>query len=156
MGHLTCFLGGNILLGAKYLSRPDLFQFGEALIEGCRHSYASMPTGIGPESWSWSPQQVKPGISGPLTIPQKRFLKETGIWPTALNYNLRPEVVESYFYGWRITGQEKYRKWAWEAFNAIKKATEAEWGYSEIGDVTEVDKERNLKDNSESFWSGEF
>lgn len=30
-------------------------------------------------------------------------------------YILRPEVVESYFYLWRLTKDTKYRDWAWEA-----------------------------------------
>ncbi|KAK6509869.1 hypothetical protein TWF481_004597 [Arthrobotrys musiformis] len=158
MGHLTCFVGGNILLGAKYLSQQSLFSFGEALIEGCHHSYASMPSKVGPESWSWMPRESHlrpPHFPGPITLPQKKMYEETGIWSTAPNYNLRPEVVESYFYGWRITGEEKYRRWAWEAFEAIVKATETEWGYSEVDDVTEVRKEGNLRDASESFWSAE-
>lgn len=30
-------------------------------------------------------------------------------------YILRPEVVETYMYMWRLTHDPKYRKWAWEA-----------------------------------------
>lgn len=30
-------------------------------------------------------------------------------------YILRPEVIESYFYMWRITKDPKYREWGWEA-----------------------------------------
>jgi len=30
-------------------------------------------------------------------------------------YILRPEVVETYFYLWRVTKQPKYRNWAWDA-----------------------------------------
>ncbi|KAF3119824.1 hypothetical protein TWF569_003573 [Orbilia oligospora] len=158
MGHLTCFIGGNILLGAKYFSQPSLLSFGEALIEGCHHSYDSMPSKIGPESWSWMPRESHlrpPHFPGPVALSQKEMYERTGIWVTVTNYNLRPEVVESYFYGWRITGEEKYRQWAWEAFEAIVKATETEWGYSEVEDVTEVRKGRNLRDTSESFWSAE-
>ncbi|KAK6533909.1 hypothetical protein TWF281_005254 [Arthrobotrys megalospora] len=158
MGHLTCFVGGNILLGAKYLSQPSLFSFGEALIEGCHHSYDSMPSKVGPENWSWMPRESHlrpPHFPGPITLSQKEMYEKTGIWPTATNYNLRPEVVESYFYGWRITGEEKYRRWAWEAFEAIVKATEVEWGYSELEDVTTAGKKGNLRDTSESFWSAE-
>ncbi len=29
-------------------------------------------------------------------------------------YILRPEVVESYFYLWRNTKEQKYRDWAWD------------------------------------------
>ena len=30
-------------------------------------------------------------------------------------YILRPEVIETYFYMWRLTKDQKYRDWAWEA-----------------------------------------
>ena len=30
-------------------------------------------------------------------------------------YILRPEVIESYFVLWRLTGDNKYREWGWEA-----------------------------------------
>ncbi len=30
-------------------------------------------------------------------------------------YILRPEVVETYFYMWRLTKDPKYRQWGWEA-----------------------------------------
>lgn len=31
------------------------------------------------------------------------------------HYLLRPETVESYFYMWRLTKDQKYRDWGWEA-----------------------------------------
>ena len=30
-------------------------------------------------------------------------------------YILRPEVLETHFYMWRFTKEQKYRDWAWEA-----------------------------------------
>lgn len=30
-------------------------------------------------------------------------------------YILRPETIEAYFMMWRITHEQKYRDWAWEA-----------------------------------------
>lgn len=30
-------------------------------------------------------------------------------------YILRPEVIESYMYMWRLTHDPKYREWGWEA-----------------------------------------
>ena len=30
-------------------------------------------------------------------------------------YILRPETIESYFYLWRLTKDQKYREWGWEA-----------------------------------------
>lgn len=40
-------------------------------------------------------------------------------------YILRPEVIESYFVLYRITGDPKYRDWAWEAAQAIERYSKA-------------------------------
>ena len=36
-------------------------------------------------------------------------------------YILRPEVIESYFYMWRLTKEQKYRDWGWEATQVSKR-----------------------------------
>lgn len=38
-------------------------------------------------------------------------------------YILRPEVVESYFYLWRITKDPKYRDWAWDYVQVSTRRT---------------------------------
>jgi mannosyl-oligosaccharide alpha-1,2-mannosidase len=35
--------------------------------------------------------------------------------PADKKYILRPETIESYFYMWRLTKEQHYRDWAWEA-----------------------------------------
>ena len=37
---------------------------------------------------------------------------------------LRPETVESYFYMWRLTGDQKYREWGWEVVQVSVLANE--------------------------------
>lgn len=34
-------------------------------------------------------------------------------------YILRPEVVETHFYMWRLTKEDKYRDWNWEAVQVM-------------------------------------
>jgi hypothetical protein len=41
-------------------------------------------------------------------------------------YLLRPEVAESVFVAWRMTGDERYRHVAWRIFGAIK-LLQVEW-----------------------------
>ena len=43
--------------------------------------------------------------------------------------------MESYFVLWRSTHDQKYRDWAWEAFQAIEKHCRVEAGYAGIKDV---------------------
>ncbi len=43
---------------------------------------------------------------------------------------LRPEVLESFFYMWRFTGDVVYQKWAWQIFLAFEKYSKVESGYA--------------------------
>jgi len=52
--HLTCFDGGNFLLGGQVLGRQDYIDFGLKLVDGCHDTYTSTATGIGPEQFSWN------------------------------------------------------------------------------------------------------
>ncbi len=64
----------------------------------------------------------------------------------------RPETVESLFYMWRITGDEKYRQWGWEMFESFVKwmAVEDGTGYTSLSSVLTVPPPQ--RDNMESFW----
>ncbi|KAG5857992.1 hypothetical protein ANANG_G00025350 [Anguilla anguilla] len=50
-------------------------------------------------------------------------------------YILRPEVIESYMYMWRLTHDPKYRQWGWEAVEALERHCRVEAGFSGIRDV---------------------
>lgn len=63
-------------------------------------------------------------------------LETYGFWVSDGRYLLRPETVESYFYGWRITGKKVYKDWAWEAFRNVEREGRGEWGWGEVMDVT--------------------
>ncbi|KAF9630591.1 Glycoside hydrolase family 47 [Lasiodiplodia theobromae] len=159
MSHLACFAPGNLMLGGAYLDKPDLIVLGKALLDGCRHSYAAMPTGIGPEKFSWIPYAGLPeGSFEPRTPRQRAELAQHGFWLADAKYRLRPEYVESLFYAWRITGEQRYRDWAWDAFVAFEKYCKTEYGFAAIRDVgVNVKKGRKVThiDESESFWAAE-
>ncbi|KAF9529051.1 glycoside hydrolase family 47 protein [Crepidotus variabilis] len=133
----------------------------EGLAQTCYLSYADQATGLGPdEMWmstkaaskpklwinaldtwrlegskgSWSRgkmmgKSIPPGLQNgkPMKDPTRRdyTLKAT-------NYLLRPETVESLYILWRLTGQAKYREWAWNIFEAIEKVAKTESGYTHI------------------------
>jgi mannosyl-oligosaccharide alpha-1,2-mannosidase len=162
-GHLACFAPGTILLGSKFYNQPYLRTFALALLEGCRHTYTSTPSKIGPESWSWIPKySYDEPTFFPETARQKKEWSETGLWSTDPQYKGRPEYVESLFYAWRITGEQRYRDWAWEAFSAIEKHCKAPYGYAQLADVYKVKPsewtgtgEDRWIDKQESFWAAE-
>uniref|UniRef100_A0A0M3HNX3 alpha-1,2-Mannosidase n=1 Tax=Ascaris lumbricoides TaxID=6252 RepID=A0A0M3HNX3_ASCLU len=64
-------------------------------------------------------------------------------------YIQRPEVIETWFYLWRATHDEKYRDWCWSAAQAIQKYCRTASGYSGIRNVYTTNVE--LDDVQQSF-----
>ena len=53
--HLKCFLGGTVALAAKIFNRPQDLSIARGLTDGCVWAYDSMPTGIMPETFMYTP-----------------------------------------------------------------------------------------------------
>jgi mannosyl-oligosaccharide alpha-1,2-mannosidase len=68
-------------------------------------------------------------------------------------YILRPEVLESYFYLWRMTKDNKYREWAWDFVEAIEKYCKTSNGYSGISNVYDIHSKKD--DVMQSFFVAE-
>jgi mannosyl-oligosaccharide alpha-1,2-mannosidase len=144
--HLTCFDGGNFILGGSVLGKAEYLDFGLKLVESCHYTYAATATGIGPEAFSWDRNRVP--------ADQRAFFEKNGFWVTASDYILRPEVIESIYYAYRATGDPKYQLWVWDAFLAFNKTVRAGSGFSEITNVNAPDGGAK-RDNQESFWFAE-
>ena len=66
----------------------------------------------------------------------------------------RPEVLESNFYAWRITGDTKYVERAASAVASFNKFLRVSTGgYAGISDVN--NQQTSLIDETESFWFAE-
>jgi len=131
MGHLACFIAGLLALGEKNTPDEELKQWyhesSAEITKTCHESYHRTKSGLGPETMLFdSMHEVTTSNAG------ERY------------YILRPEVVESYFVLWRMTHDEKYRDWAWEAVEAIEKNCRCGVGYCGIRDV---DQESPSHDN---------
>lgn len=115
MGHLACFMGGNIILGGRYLEREDFVQFGLDVTDTCHETYVKSKSKIGPEHFSFYPyghaSTFEPQHEG-----HWEQVRKSGFWVTDARWHLRPETVESYFYAYRITGNKMYQDWAWDAY----------------------------------------
>ncbi|KOS47904.1 hypothetical protein ACN38_g1160 [Penicillium nordicum] len=140
--HLTCFDGGNFILGGTVLDRPDFIDFGLKLVDGCEATYNQTLTGIGPESWGWDPKKVPSD--------QKDFYEKAGFYITNGAYDLRPEVIESFYYAYRVTGNEIYRDWVWNSFKAINATCRTGSGFAAVSNVNTADGGSKF-DNEESF-----
>ncbi|KAH8724351.1 glycoside hydrolase [Phaeosphaeriaceae sp. PMI808] len=176
--HLTCFAGGMVALGAKIFNRTGELDVARKLVDGCIWAYDSMPTGVMPETFkvipcydeedcTWSTDRwhdvVKKVSSGdyPEGSDVRDMIKADGLQPgfasiTDPRFLLRPEAIESVFLLYRITGDPTLQDAAWRMFEAINKATLAEYAYSAIADVTvQEGKETEKLDQCESFWMAE-
>uniref|UniRef100_A0A7M4G250 alpha-1,2-Mannosidase n=2 Tax=Crocodylus porosus TaxID=8502 RepID=A0A7M4G250_CROPO len=121
MGHLACFSGGMIALGAEHAGGEQKQQHMDLAAEithTCHESYSRSDTKLGPEAFRFDS-----GTEATATRLSERY------------YILRPEVVESYLYMWRLTHDPKYRQWGWEVVQALEKHCRVEAGYSGIRDV---------------------
>ncbi|KAL8745949.1 MAG: hypothetical protein Q9190_001976 [Brigantiaea leucoxantha] len=128
--HLTCFDGGSFLLGGNVLDRQDYIDFGLELVNGCHETYINTATRIGPEAFSWNSTAAEQSSDD-----DEEFFQKNGFYVTNGVYDLRPEVIESYYYAYRITKNETYRDWAWDAFVAINATCRTETGFTAISDV---------------------
>jgi len=125
MDHLACFAGGLFALGSRTftdeLKRKEHMDIGAGITNTCHESYNRSATGIGPESF--------------------RFTESFEAEAVRLNekyYILRPEVFEAYFVLWRLTKDQRYREWAWEAVQALEKYCRVEHGYTGLKNVYKV------------------
>ncbi|KAJ9150998.1 alpha-1,2-Mannosidase [Coniochaeta hoffmannii] len=154
--HLACFDGGNFILGGLTLNEPRYVDFGLALTAACHDTYEHTTTGIGPEVFQWQDNKQPLNATnnpGPPAA-QADFYKEAGFWITDADYVLRPEVIESFYYAYRATGDTKYQEWAWEAFLHINSTCRVGSGYSSVSDVN-APGGGGYTDFQESFWFAE-
>lgn len=81
------------------------------------------------------------------------FYAQHGFYITASDYILRPEVLESNFYAWRVTGNKKYLSRAQAAIASFKKYLRVNGGgYAGLYDVMNPSQK---VDDTESFWYAE-
>lgn len=153
---VACFDGGNFILGGLTLENQEYIDYGLELVNGCHETYRATATKIGPEVFRWQDSKLAPNATNNQPPPAEwaEFYEEAGFWIQASSYVLRPEVIESFYYAYRATGDTKYQDWAWDAFLAINKTTSAGVGFSSIDDVNAPDGGEKT-DFQESFWFAE-
>lgn len=142
-------------MAAKVFQRDDDLSIAVKLTNGCIWGYEKTASGIMPEeilripchSWGsckWDEklwQRALGEYSTYKTIP--------GAIITKKYYMLRPEVIESVFYLYRITGEDYWREKGWAMFKSIEAATRTEFGNAEVDDVTLEDSSK--RDSMQSF-----
>ncbi|KAL5119229.1 hypothetical protein ACEQ8H_002940 [Pleosporales sp. CAS-2024a] len=162
--HLTCFIGGMFGLGGRLFQDAHHVNLGAKLTKGCIFTYASMPTGIMPESFSMIPctsrtscpwnetswAQRKAELCGSTLDSDTGASTTTGFPDKACNnppgftyikdrrYMLRPEAIESVFIMYRITADRSYLQHAWNMFTSVVAESRTPFANGQVLDVTFV------------------
>lgn len=143
MDHLSCFIPGILVLGLTTLTPADLRHLNrnetlramaEGITSSCYELYTLSKSGLAPECATVEPQ------------PPYRFLAAP---QDGRHSFLRPETVESLFYMYRFTGDEKYRQWGKRIFRSIQRHAKVDVGYASVQDVNVVPTQK--LDEMQSF-----
>ncbi|KAJ7128826.1 glycoside hydrolase [Mycena crocata] len=173
--HLACFLAGSLLLGATTVHTvdptaqisvpPRMEQLtptgqrdwvtGLAYLEGCMDTHKTA-TGLAPEGVVFR-TEADPGPMMGDGDERDWYIRGTypnGPAPYDAHYILRPEISESVFLAWRLTGDARYRGYAWEIFSAIERHCRLpEGGYATVMHVDRVPV--TYEDKQETFFLSE-
>jgi len=137
--HLGCFVGGMYALAANSIEGLDpkkkeaFFAAAKRYTEGCYMVYHKSPTGLAPYIFD---------------------IKNSDGNMAALNGDtlLRPEAIESCFYMWRYTHEQKYRDWCWDMIKAIIKHQKRKFGFTGLHHALNV---KSDDDHQPSWWFAE-
>jgi mannosyl-oligosaccharide alpha-1,2-mannosidase len=151
-------------------NNDTIVQLALELNEGCWNTYASdayvcirpavnythqanFRTGIGPEIFAYASADGNFTGNDNPTPDEIAFYNEHGFYITCPVYVQRPEVLESNFYAWRVTGDPKYLDRARSAAHSFIKYLSTPTGFAGIYDVN---NRATMKINeTESFWFAE-
>lgn len=143
MDHLSCFVPGMIVLGLKTLPPADLQEnnrnttlwlLAEGIAKSCYELWSRSKSGLASE---FAPVESQAPFRF-QTVPQR-----------GRHSFLRPEAVESFFYLYRFTGDEKYRRWGERIFRSIQQNARVEAGFASVQDVNVLPTEK--LDEMQSF-----
>ncbi len=84
---------------------------------------------------------------------QLPFYLQHGYYITGSDYVQRPEVLESNFYAWRVTGDPKHLDRARSAVKSFNTYLKTSTGFTGISDVN--DQNTTRYDETQSFWFAE-
>ncbi|KAJ8086082.1 mannosyl-oligosaccharide alpha-1,2-mannosidase [Marasmius tenuissimus] len=172
--HLVCFLGGSLMLGATVTGASlspvtvppapgDLtpngkrdWDDGVELVKTCMATHDTA-TGLSPEIVYFRVPNDNMDEIGQGLTPSDWYIKgaRKGEFPPYdARYILRPETVESLFIAFRVTGDQRYRKWGWDIFQSIEKHCRVPTGgYASIINVDESPARQ--EDKMETFLMSE-
>ncbi|XP_015973097.1 mannosyl-oligosaccharide 1,2-alpha-mannosidase MNS2-like isoform X1 [Arachis duranensis] len=118
MDELACFVPGMLALGSSGYDPEEAGKYmslAEELARTCYNFYQLTPTKLAGENY---------------------YFRQGEDMLVGTSWNIqRPETIESLFYLWRLTGNNTYREWAWDIFEAFESNSRIASGYVGLKDV---------------------
>lgn len=182
MEHRACFLPAAIALGATegltVLEARKSAQWGSQqegelhlareLTKTCWGMAQAMDSGLAPEAVMLSvPEEPLSEGDGPLTSANIDWTSRGAAWRTDYNivhrdnnvedsgsaqHRQRPELVESLFYMYRLTGNNLYRDWAWTLFTSwVDHSMVSSGAFASLRNADAVPAQR--RDKMEAWWT---
>ncbi|PSR93864.1 glycoside hydrolase [Coniella lustricola] len=140
MDDYSCFIGGNLLLGCKVTGLDSLCDLGIAAADGCHQTYNTTLTGLGPIYWGWYDSATNEQPADP----DRDVDAATRAWAEEYGYFIEygdevyasfPESIESWFYAYRITGDQRWADYVWDAFLAINSTARNDVAFATVNNV---------------------
>ncbi|KAG0583642.1 hypothetical protein M758_3G151900 [Ceratodon purpureus] len=132
MDELACFTPGMLVLGMEGASpgkAKEYLDLAKELGNTCYNMYKSTHSKLAGENYNFGGGM---SVGTPWNI-------------------MRPETIESLMYLWRKTGDQKYRDWGWDIFQAFETQTRVPAGFTGLRDVNTGEKD----DMMQSFFLAE-
>lgn len=129
MDHLDCFAPGMLALDYRTSGDTSVLKDATKLMLGCWQLY-NLSSTVGVESVHFGPKKLT--IRNPANL-------------------LRPEVAESLYYLWKVTGDSKYQIWGDHMLERFKKYSKFNGKYCTMRNV----RRPSCDGKMESFWIAE-
>ncbi|KAJ1726900.1 hypothetical protein LPJ61_004885 [Coemansia biformis] len=153
----TNFIPGTLALASKLVGSDSYFSLAEDLLEAGYSVFGEMPTSLGAEAIRFVRKNV-PTDYQLLSSTAQAQVDKYGFVLSRPYYMLRPELIESLFYMYRLTGKTIYADRAWAIWQGIQRNCRIANGYVGTADVS-VDASdtgiHNIVDSTESFFYAE-
>ncbi|KAJ2061777.1 hypothetical protein GGI17_002847 [Coemansia sp. S146] len=153
----TNFIPGTLGLISKIVGSDSYFELAENLLEAGYSVFDRMPSSLGAEAIKFVRKNV-PSDYLLMKSSSQSMVDQYGFSLERPYYLLRPELIESLFYMYRLTGKTMYADRVWKIWQGIQRNCRVPGGYVGTANVAVDDSASGTMDiinSTESFFFAE-
>ncbi|KAJ1739717.1 Vacuolar protein-sorting-associated protein 33 [Coemansia sp. RSA 1086] len=153
----TNFIPGTLGIASKLAGSATYFSLAEQLLEAGYSVFAKMPSSLGAEAVRFVRRNVGSDYLQ-LSAQERAQVDRYGIVLERPYYVLRPELIESLFVMYRLTGKQEYADRVWDIWQGIQRNCRVPNGYVGTANVAADASSTgilNTVDSTESFFFAE-